>query len=232
MAGKTQTELASSVAGALAGSPLFGGLSATILKRVTAAAAQIDLAVGTQLFARGDKSDALFVIVEGEIEVRAISEGGKEVRLAALGAGAVLGEMGILDGEPRSADALAARRTRLLRVPRAALIDALVAEPKALLALVAEIVGRLRRTNEALEDFSVLDLGGRLAQLLLLEAGRAQTVTISQSEMARRIDASREKTNRKLQQWRVAGLIEIDRAGVHVRQPDALRALIAARRQS
>ena len=232
MASAPKAESPTNMQAALAASPLFRGLSAPGLKRLAAAGTVVSLAPRALLCSRGDESDAMFIVAEGEVEIRAASEGGKEVRITALGQGAVVGEMGVLDGGPRSADMAATRRTKLLRIPRAAVLDALTDEPRALLVLVAEIVGRLRRTNEALEDSSVLDLGGRLAQLLLKEASGAKTVALTQSEMARRIDASREKTNRKLHEWQDEGWVRIDRSGIRILKPEALRGLIHDQRQA
>ena len=232
MAKGSATEETAATVRTLAASPLFAGLSPVGLERLVKSGSVVALARETRLFARGDPSDAMFVILEGEMEIRAASEGGKEVRIAALPQGTVVGEMGVLDGGTRSADTVAARRTRLLRIPRTAVLDALTKEPQALLVLVAEIVGRLRRTNDALEDSSVLDLGGRLAQLLLREGGGDRPIALTQSEMARRIDASREKTNRKLHEWNDAGWIDLGKTGVKLRKPEALRSLIATQRQA
>jgi len=121
------------------------------------------------IFSQGDPGDAVFVILDGEIEVRTSSPGGRDLRLVALRRGEIAGEMAALDGGLRSADMVAARRTRLWRIPRAALIEALESEPKAAVALLAEMSARLRRTNAALEARATLDLGGRLAQLLIGE---------------------------------------------------------------
>jgi CRP-like cAMP-binding protein len=76
----------------------------------------------------------------------------------------VAGEFAALDGGARSADMAATRRSRLWRIPRSALLDTLEAEPRAAVALLVELTGRLRRTNAALEDRATLDLGGRLAR--------------------------------------------------------------------
>ncbi len=217
---------------ALAASPLFRGLSAAGRKRLARAGSVVPLTRGALLFSRGDEGDAMFVIAEGEIEVRTASEGGKEVRITALGQGSVIGEMAVLDGGERSADAVATRRSKLIRLSRDAVLDALEQEPRALLTLVAEIVRRLRATNEALEDNSVLDLGGRLAQVLLREGASAKSISLTQSELARRIDASREKTNRKLHEWKAAGWISIDRTGLRLLKSDALRALVNSQKRA
>jgi CRP-like cAMP-binding protein len=178
------------------------------------------------LFSKGDKGDALYVLLEGEVEVRTSNEAGRDVRIAALKPFALIGEMAVLDGGARSADIAAIRRSRLLKISRDQALSAFEEEPKALLNIVAEMSRRLRAADSALEDAHLLDLGGRLAQRLLDEAGDGSAVTITQTELARRIGASREKVNRKLHEWCDEGWISISRAGIKLADKKALIALI------
>jgi CRP-like cAMP-binding protein len=218
------------VEGALAKSRLFERLAPEARTRLAAGGSIVALAMRERLFAKGDEGDAVYVVLEGEVEVRASSEGGRDVRIAALGAGSVIGEMAALDGGPRSADVDAARRTRLLRIPRDAVISALVEQPLALIELVAEMSRRLREADAALEDAAFLDLGGRLARLLLREAGEGALVALTQVEIARRIGASREKVNRKLHDWADEGFVSLGRAGIRIERRAALERLIDERR--
>jgi len=214
------------VAAALAKSELMAALSEETRTRLARAGAPSALEPGALLFARGDKGDALYVLIEGEVEVRTSNEAGRDVRLAALKPGALIGEMAVLDGGARSADVAAIRRCRLLRISRDQALAALESEPKALLRLISELSRRLRNTNATLEDAQLLDLGGRLAQRLLDEAGEGAAVTVTQTELARRIGASREKVNRKLHEWSDEGWISIGRAGIKLLARDKLKALI------
>lgn len=214
------------VAAALARSELMAALSEATRTRLAKAGQPCTVEPGALLFARGDKGDALYVLLEGEVEVRTSNEAGRDVRLAAIKPVALLGEMAVLDGGARSADIAAIRRSRLLRISRDQALDALESEPKALLKVIAELSKRLRATNATLEDSQLLDLGGRLAQRLLDEAGDGASVTITQTEIARRIGASREKVNRKLHEWCDEGWISIGRAGIKLLARDKLQAVI------
>ena len=95
-----------------------------------------------------------------------------------------------------------------------------------MLKLIAELISRLRKTDSQLEDSALLDLGGRLAQRLLEEAGDGAMVTLTQTELARRIGASREKVNRKLHEWEDEGWVALGRSGVKLKARDKLAALI------
>src|SRR5438132_12815589 len=92
-------------------SVVFAGFSSGALARIAASGSVMAVNAGDALCQRGDPGDAAWVVLEGELEVRATSAGGRHVRLAVLGAGEVAGEMAVLDGGPRSADMIAARRT-------------------------------------------------------------------------------------------------------------------------
>jgi CRP/FNR family cyclic AMP-dependent transcriptional regulator len=226
---ETQSERA--VAAALEANGVVRWLSAAARARLAAAGSPLALEPGHFLCQAGDPGDAVFVILEGEIEVLTRSEGGKPVRLSALGRGALAGEMAALDGGRRSADMVATRRCRLWRLPRQALLAAFEGEPKAAIALVAELSGRLRAANAALEASSLLDLGGRLARLLIEAKGSREIVSLTQTEMARRLGASREKVNRKLHVWRDQGWVELTAAGVRLVEADALAGLIEKARR-
>jgi CRP/FNR family cyclic AMP-dependent transcriptional regulator len=216
----------SSVEAALAKAELMAALSEATLKRLAKQGQPCTVDSGKLLFAKGDKGDALYVLLEGEVEVRVSTEAGKDVRMASLKPPALIGEMAVLDGGTRSADICAIRKSRFLRIHRDQAIAALESEPKALLKLIAEMSRRLRHADSALEDAHTLDLGGRLALRLIEEAGDSASVTLTQTELARRIGASREKVNRKLHEWVDEGWISMGRAGIKLIARDKLKALI------
>lgn len=220
------SDASSQVIAALAASEVLHSLTAGACQALAARGSPVDLTAGQLLVQTGDPGDAIFIVLEGEVEVRSTSLGGKELRLSALGKGAVAGEMAVLDGGPRSADMLATRRTRLWRIPRAALLEVLESEPKVAVALIAELSKRLRAVNSALEARAALDLGGRLARLLLAEQNTRGVIALTQTEMARRVGVSREKVNRKLGEWMREGWVEKTRAGVRVALPERLRGVV------
>jgi CRP/FNR family cyclic AMP-dependent transcriptional regulator len=208
----------------MAGSPVLGLLSPASRNRLVAAGSALALERGGVLCQRGDPGDAIFVVLEGEIEIQTSSAEGREVRYASFGPAAVVGEMAALDGGSRSTDMVAARRSTLWRIPREPLIEALRADPAASVALVAELARRLRAANAELEAVRTLDLGGRLAQLLLGSATDKALVPLTQTEIARRLSASREKVNRKLNAWARLGWVALGTTGVRLMDKDALAA--------
>lgn len=201
-------------------SQVFGALSAPGLLALVAAGTSVQLTRGTRLFSTGDSGDAAYLLLSGELEVGLSRANGGETWLANLAAGSIIGDMAVLDGGPRSADVTATRASVLLRLNRATVLAVLTAEPEAALRLVKMLVDRLRSVNALVEAVSTLDLGARLARLLL-QAERRETR--SQSDLARVAGTTRESVNRKFAEWRASGWIAISSRGVEVRDAAALR---------
>ena len=201
-------------------SDVFGVLSAPVRQALAGAGTTIKLAHGVRLFSAGDPGDAAFLLLSGELEVGLSRADGHETWLAQVSAGEVIGDMAVLDGGRRSADVTATRAATLLRLSRDAIIDALTTEPQAALRLLGLLTERLRSVNALVEAASSLEIGPRLARVLL-KVERYETR--SQSDLARIVSATRETVNRKLSVWRAAGWVEVGRAGIEVRDRAALR---------
>jgi len=183
----------------------------------------LTLSKGVRLFSRGDSGDACFLVLSGELEVVASDSEGRDVWLASVGTGALIGEVAVLDGGARSADVTAMRRTTLFKIRRDSVLETLREEPAGALALLSVLAARLRSTDARVEETALIDLPGRLARLLL-QSGDAP-VTQPQGELARLIGASRERVNKTLAVWRAKGWIEIGRTGTRVVDRSALAAL-------
>jgi CRP-like cAMP-binding protein len=215
---------------AMTNSSVLSLLSPARRKALARAGSVVNIERHGFLCQRGDPGDAVFLVLEGEIEVKTSSREGREVRYASFGPASVVGEMAALDGGVRSADMVATRRSEIWRIPRQPLIEALQAEPAAAVALVAELAARLRAANEALEAMRTLSLGGRLALLLLDLSASTSLVAVTQTELARRLSASREKVNRRLNAWSAEGWVALAASGVRVLDRKALEDLIEAER--
>lgn len=142
---------------------LFGALSDEVLAHLSTVLQRRNVAAGTALFQEGDPGHDMFVVLDGEVEVLKKSRRGRQQRIAILGPGDSLGEMAIIDVQPRSATARALAPTRLLRIA-AEDLDALYRHDVKSYALVVlnvarDLSRRLRVTDGILADFAanVLD---------------------------------------------------------------------------
>ena len=208
----------------LARNGVFAVLSQARRKALVESGTLVQLTKGGRLFGHGDPADAVFAITNGEIEVTIKGPDGRDVFIARLGGGTVVGEMGVLDGVPRSTDAHATRRTELWKISRDLVIDALTNETGAAMALLAVMASRLRDTDALVDRNASMNLGKRLARLLLEESEHGKII-YNQSDIAHLIGATREAVNRKISEWRKANFIELNKTGLHVLDRHALLAV-------
>jgi CRP/FNR family cyclic AMP-dependent transcriptional regulator len=180
---------------------------------------------GEAVFAEGQPAEILFVVIEGQLETRRHAPGGS-ARPTILRPGTLIDELASVAGAMRSSTLVAVRRSRLWRLPRLAVIEALQHEPQTAGALIAELSGHLAQAHQALEAYARLDLGGRLARLLIAEQNTRGLIGLTQTEIAARLNASRERVNRKLHDWVGRGWVELTRSGVRLRAAEELRDIV------
>jgi CRP/FNR family cyclic AMP-dependent transcriptional regulator len=126
---------------------LFESLTADDLEALSNRVEEIVFEAGDVIFAQGDEGTSLFVVEDGDVEI-SLGEGKTRVVLASLFPGQYFGELSLFDGSPRSATATAIKRSQLIRLDRADLVDFVNKNPSAALRIIAEMGERLRQTNE------------------------------------------------------------------------------------
>lgn len=131
----------------LANIPLFESLTEEDLAALSNRLEEIDYNEGDVIFNQGDEGSSLFIIEDGAVEI-SYGEGKAKVCLANLFTGQYFGELSLFDGAPRSATALASKRSHLIRLDRDDLVDFVNKNPSAALRIIAEMSERLRQTNE------------------------------------------------------------------------------------
>jgi CRP-like cAMP-binding protein len=210
---------------------IFGPLDSTVLADLATATLQRTYARGQYLCSQGDTGDQLFVIAEGLVKVVFGTEQGAEMVLATLRPPDVFGELAVLDQAPRSASVMAVEPTLVLTLSRPRLLEAMRLSPPLVDAVLATLGGLVRRLIEQAGDLAFLDLGGRLAKLLL-RLGTEHGVTrgdavldlpFTQSDLAAMIGASRPAVNRVLHLFADRGLLEINGPVIVLRDLDGLR---------
>lgn len=182
---------------------------------------------GEAIFRMGDPGESMMLVELGEVRISYPAPDGRAVVMGELGPGAVFGEIALLDGGPRSAEAVAATNCTLAVFERRVLIGMLQANwalTEAVLRLVCE---RLRRSDERMADLAFSDLPGRLAKTLLARArpapgGGMLRVSDSQGALASLAGGSRENVNRWLRKWQKEGLIAIAGGRISLLDPERL----------
>jgi CRP/FNR family transcriptional regulator len=131
----------------LAGVPLFAGLNKRQLRAVAEACGSVRFSDGAGVVTEGDSSDALFIIVEGSVEVQR-----KGRRVARIGAGEFFGEIALLDPGPRTATVTAASDVIALKLTRKNLLDVLRSDPQIPVRMMEALARRLRATTEKISN--------------------------------------------------------------------------------
>ena len=160
----------------------------------------------------GDSTDSLFVIVRGQAKVLNRDVEGNEVILTFLGDGECFGEMGLIDGSPRSADVVASENCELLEISKSDFTRALAGNVDLCLNIMKSLVWRLREANRKIESLALMDVYGRVAKLLLdlseLEDGlRVVRRKMTKQDMAKMVGASREMVSRVMKDLETSGYI-------------------------
>src|SRR5919199_1166938 len=129
--------------------PMFRDVDPARLKLLAFTSDRVQFGPGQRFFSQGDVADAAYVILEGHAEVRLNTPGG-EIKVADLGRNALVGEMGILSDNPRSATILAVEPTTALRIDKRVFLELLMQFPQMSIAVMRELASRLERTNAQL----------------------------------------------------------------------------------
>lgn len=107
---------------------------------------------GAYLFREGETGNEMFVIQEGSVRITARAGDDDEILLATLGRGDFLGEMSLLEGLPRSADARAVGPTQVLVIGQGGLLMRIRRDPTFAFELMKRLSGRVRSLNTRLID--------------------------------------------------------------------------------
>lgn len=214
------------IAGLLSANPFFAGLAQVTLDRIAGICRARHLAAREVLFLKGDASDGLYAIRRGLIRIGTTDPLGQQLTMNLLGAGDVFGEIALLDGRSRTADAVALEGTDMLFLPRRDFIGLLEGEPAIALHLIELLCARLRDLIERMEETTFLPAETRLARrILALAIDYGSEVHASQEELASLTGVTRETVNRQLQSWKRSGILSLGRGRLVIHDIDDIRRL-------
>jgi len=163
-----------------------------------------------------EMGDVVFIVMSGTVKITRVNDEGKEVILAMLGSGEVFGEMAILDGESRSANALAQEHCEVVTINREEFLNIKKTNNKVALNLMTEFAVRLRKSDQQIEALSLDDAEHRIGVSILNlaeEMGviRKGAVTVEnlpyQQDIANMAGTSRETVSRVMKIFEDRGLI-------------------------
>lgn len=154
----------------------------------------------TVLVTEGEKTDALYIILEGRVRAYVSDASGREAVLSIMGPGEYFGEIALDEG-PRSASVITLEPCRLLVIPRAEFSQFLESHPQFAHHFINKLIRRIRVLTESVRSLALMDAYGRVARLLLEESVTREgqqyvPEKLTQSEIASRVGCSREMVSR------------------------------------
>lgn len=210
----------------LSANPFFAGFEQDALSKIAAICRQRRLASREVLFLKGDPSDGLYAIRRGLIRIGTMDDLGQQMTMNLLGGGDVFGEIALLDGQSRTADAVAMDDTDLFFLPRREFLSLLASEPSIAQQVIGLLCARLRDVIGRMEETTFLPSAIRLARrILVLAADYGSEVRASQEELASLTGVTRETVNRHLRSWKRSGVISLGRGRLLIHDIDDFRRL-------
>src|SRR5215210_2834164 len=200
---------------------LFRGLSAAELARVNDLLGRTKFPTGAMILTADQPGEMAYVILEGTLKVSTIQSNGRELTLALLGPGEVVGELAVADRAARSADVTALEPAVLVWLDRGTFVQLRRDIPAITENLLRLLARRLRLANAQLQAIATLDVHGRVARQLLAladalgeeptDGGVRIPLRITQSDLAALVGATRVRVNEVLVGFRERRHIEVDR---------------------
>jgi len=214
--------------------PIFSDLAPDALDQLCRYAQPTTLKRGATLFAKGDPGHSLYAVISGTVKISVSSPDGRNAILNLIGAGEVFGEIALLDGQPRTADATANTNCEILVIDRRDFLPFVHSQPTLAMKFIELLCGRLRWTSDQVEQIILQDLPGRLASALLgltekrkLESS-SRTIAITQQEISEMVGMTRESINKQLRAWAARDWLRLEHGAIVVLKADPLRELVEA----
>ncbi len=214
---------------------MFGKLSADEIDTLLHYARVERYPAGEEIYAKGSPGDSMMAVLRGRVKMSSVSLEGKEIVLNIMNPGEIFGEIALIDGEERSADAVAMTDCELLVLHRRDFMPILVKRADICLILLKVLCQRLRQTSEQVEDVLFRHLELRIAKALLHLAesagmhsvnGLPVDLHLSQRELGGHAGGSRESVNKILQSWHRAGLIRLSKGSIVILDLAAIKRLV------
>jgi CRP/FNR family cyclic AMP-dependent transcriptional regulator len=214
------------------GHALFGQLPSADLDALLLHARVERYPAGRAIFAKGSPGRAMMAILKGNVRISTPSPAGPDIVLTILSAGEVFGEIALLDGEDRTADATAIGDCELLVLDHREFVPFLERRADLCILLLKLLCQRLRQTDQQFEEAMFGRLEGRMAMALVRLANNTPpnakggiALRITQQELAGMVGAARESVNKQLHVWQNAGKLRLGKRLIEIADVGALERL-------
>jgi CRP/FNR family transcriptional regulator, cyclic AMP receptor protein len=214
--------------------PIFRDLEPDAVEQLCRYAKQMSLKRGATIFSKGDPGNSLFAVISGTVKISISSPDGRNAILNLISVGDVFGEMSVLDGHPRSTDAIANTNCELFVIDRRDFLPFVRSQPELAMKFIELLCTRVRWTSDQVEQVILQDLPGRLASALLGLTDRrklepeSRTIAITQQEISEMVGMTRESINKQLRVWAMRSWVRLEHGAIVVLDAGSLRELVEA----
>ncbi len=213
--------------------PIFSDLDDDSLKTLARRSRRRKFRAKAALFHEGDPGHTLYVIVSGRVKIQTNTVSGEIVHLANRGPGEQFGELSLIDGKPRMADAVTSEKSDLLMLDRSDFFRCVGESPAIAIGVMASLADRLRQAADQRESQQELNVLGRVSEVLIEMAenlgiedpgvGLTIDAKVSQLAIADQIGTARESVNRAFASLRAVGAIQTEGRTVTIRNMAKLK---------
>ncbi len=230
----TPRSVARSTLSVLRKHPIFCDLDSDALDQLCRYAKHATLKRGDAIFSKGDPGNSLFAVISGTVKISISSADGRSAIFNLIGAGEIFGEVALLDGLARTADATANTNCEIFVIDRREFLPFVKSQPELAMKFIELLCTRLRWTSDQVEQIILQNLPGRLAGALirltekdkLTPAGR--TIAITQQEISEMVGMTRESINKQLRVWAARNWVRLEHGAIVVLDTVPLQALAEA----
>jgi CRP-like cAMP-binding protein len=214
--------------------PIFCDLDSEALDQLCRYAKYSTLKRGAAIFSKGDPGNSLFAVISGTVKISISSPDGRSAILNLIGAGEIFGEVALLDGLARTADATANTNCEIYVIDRREFLPFVRSQPALAMKFIELLCTRLRWTSDQVEQVILQNLPGRLASALIrltekhkLEPG-GRTIAVTQQEISEMVGMTRESINKQLRVWAARNWVRLEHGAIVVLNAEPLRELAEA----
>ena len=214
--------------------PIFCDLDPEAFEQLGRYAKHATLKRGATIFSRGDPGNSLIAVISGTVKISISSPDGRNAILNLIGSGEIFGEVAVLDGQARTADAIANTNCEIFVIDRREFLPFVRSQPALAMKFIELLCTRLRWTSDQVEQVILQDLPGRLASALirLTERHKAahgdRTIAVTQQEISEMVGMSRESINKQLRAWALRNWVRLEHGAIVVLDVKSLQELAGA----
>jgi len=213
--------------------PIFCDLDSKAFEQLCRYAKHATLKRGATIYSKGDPGNSLYVVVSGTAKMSISSPDGRNAILNLIGPGEIFGEIALLDGRERTADATANTNCEVFMIDRRDFLPFVRSQPELAMKFIELLCARLRWTSDQVEEVILQNLPGRLASALIRLTERhktkgERTIAVTQQEISEMVGMTRESINKQLRSWAAHNWVRLEHGAIVVLDVEALTELAGA----